>query len=95
LVKPEATDYACLIYLWEVTLIIEVSYQTAAIAARKSSQMRRTEYFESSALPEIPAVIKELARMGKDFAPHTVLVSEHQLNDARSLKEKGFRITPL
>jgi hypothetical protein len=76
-------------------LIVEVSYQTAAIATRKSSQVRRTEFFEANALPQMAAVIKELVRMGKDFAPDTVLISEHQLNDAYSLKQKGFRITPL
>jgi hypothetical protein len=76
-------------------LIIEVTYQTAAIAARKSSQLRRTEFFESSGLPEMPAIIKELTRMGKDFVEHTILVSEHQLNDAFALRQKGFRITPL
>jgi hypothetical protein len=66
-----------------------------AIAARKSSQLRRTEFFESGVLPEIPVVIKELTRMGKDFAEHTILISEHQMNDAFSLKQKGFRVTPL
>jgi hypothetical protein len=80
---------------WGGHLIIEVTYQTAAIAARKYSQMRRTEFFESSALPEASAVVKELKRMGKDFAEHTVLIFEHQLNDAYTLRQKGFRITPV
>jgi hypothetical protein len=76
-------------------LIIEVTYQTTAVAAKKYSQLRRTEFFESTTLPETPAIVKELTRMGKDFAESTVLISEHRMDDAYTLKRKGFRITPL
>lgn len=76
-------------------MIIEVTYQTAAVAAKKYSQLRRTEFFETNTMPETQAIIKELTRMGKDFAESTVLVSEHQRDDAYTLKSKGFRITPL
>jgi hypothetical protein len=76
-------------------LIIEVTYQTTAVAAKKYSQLRRTEFFESNTMPETPAIIKELTRMGKDFAESTVLISEHQRDDAYTLKSKGFRINRL
>jgi len=33
--------------------------------------------------------------MGKDFAENTVLISEHQRDDAYTLKGMGFRITQL
>jgi hypothetical protein len=66
-----------------------------AVAAKKYSQLRRTEFFESSTLPETAAIVKELTRMRKDFAESTVLVSEHRTDDAHTLRRKGFRITPL
>jgi hypothetical protein len=76
-------------------LVIEVTYQTTAIAAKKYSQLRRTEFFESSTLPDTPAIVKQLTGMGKDFAEGTVLICEHQTDDAYTLKKKGFRITSL
>jgi hypothetical protein len=76
-------------------LVIEVTYQTTAVAAKKYSQLRRTEFFESSTLPDTPTIIKQLSDMRKDFAEDTVLVSEHQMDDTYTLRSKGFRITQL
>jgi hypothetical protein len=76
-------------------LVIEVTYQTTEVAAKKYSQLRRTEFFESSTLPDTAAIVKQLSDMHKDFAEDTVLVSEHQKDDAYTLKRKGFRITQL
>ncbi len=76
-------------------MIIEVTYQTTAVAAKKYSILRRTEFFESSTLPDTQAIVKQLTGMGKDFAESTVLISEHQRDDAYTLKSKGFRITHL
>ena len=74
-------------------MLIEVTYQTIEVAAKKYSQLRRTEFFESSTLPDTPAVVKQLTAMGKNFAESTVLISEHLRDDIYALKSKGFRIT--
>lgn len=76
-------------------MIIEVTYQAKKNANKKHLQYRRTEFFESSTLPDTPTMIKQLSDMHKDFAEDTVLISEHQRDDAYTLKSKGFRITQL
>ncbi len=76
-------------------MVIEVTYQTTENAAKKYCQLRRTEFFESGTLPNKPAIVKQLTGMRKDFAENTILISEHQRDDAYALKSKGFRITPL
>lgn len=74
-------------------MLIEVTYQTTKDAAKKYSQLRRTEFFESTTLPDTPTIVKQLSDMRKDFAEDTVLISEFERDDAYSLRSKGFRIT--
>jgi len=76
-------------------MVIEVTYQTTKDAAKKYSQLRRTEFFESSTLPDKPTIVKQLSQMRKDFAENTVAISEHRMDDVYTLKSKGFRITQL
>ena len=76
-------------------MIIEVTYQTMKDAAKTYSKLRRTEFFESSTLPDTATIVKQLTDMRKDFAENTVLVSQHLMDDAYTLKSKGFRITKL
>lgn len=76
-------------------MLVEVTYQTIQNAAKKYCELRRTEFFESSTLPDKPTIAAKLSVMRKDFAENTILISEFERDDAYSLKNKGFRITQL
>lgn len=76
-------------------MVIEVTYLTKEDGARPNSKVRRVEYFESSAMPDKPTIASKLAAMHKDFAANTISISEHEEDDAETMRGKGFRVTKL
>ena len=75
-------------------MVIEAKYKTKKDAADPHAKFTRTEYFESAAMPDKAEIVKELTRMGKNFAEDTVSISEYD-EDAEKLRSGGLRVTKI
>ena len=73
-------------------MVIEFSYQNERDATDKQSKFKYTEFFESSALPDKPTMIKQLSNMNKDFAEETICITKRNA-DAGRMRASGLCIT--
>jgi hypothetical protein len=76
-------------------MVIEVKYQTPEDAADPHAKVTRTEFFESSGMPDKDTIVKTLIRMGKKFAEQTISISENDAKDAEALRKSGLRVTKI
>jgi hypothetical protein len=75
-------------------MVVEVTYQTKKDFADPHSHVKRTEYFETGAMPDKPTIIKKLSDMHKDFAEDSISISEYD-GDPDAMRRSGLRVTKL
>jgi hypothetical protein len=76
-------------------MIIEVNYQTPTDAADPHAKFKRTEFFESSTMPNKDMIVRTLTRMGKKIAEQTISISQYKAKDADALRASGLRVTKI